>query len=302
MTSTVLVTGATGFIGRALIAALRQRGDRIIALTRNHARATRLLGGDILVCTDLDSIAASEPIDIVVNLAGEPLIGGLWTAARRRRFIDSRVATTTAVLQLLGRLQRPPSVLINGSAVGFYGDGGETVLTEASEAQPIFISEICRKWEARAQAARNLGIRVVRLRTGLVLDLDGGALPPLLMTTRLGFGTILGSGRQFLSWIHRRDLVRMILFAIDNSQVEGPINGVAPVPVRYRDFMKSLGKALGRPVFLRVPAFILRLALGGLADLFLISQQVQPEKPLALGFSYDFPTLEAALQEIVSRA
>ncbi len=202
---TVLLTGATGFIGRAVTRTLIKRGDRVVALTRDPAKAADLFGPQVETCGDLSAIASSRSIDVIINLAGETLLGGLWTRARKRRFVDSRVGTTRALVALIARLEHKPKTLITGSAVGYYGDRADDLLSEDERAQPMFMSELCRSWEEAAQLAEAHGVRVCRLRIGLVLGRDGGALPPMALAARLGLGAVLGGGRQFVSWIHLRD-------------------------------------------------------------------------------------------------
>jgi predicted DCC family thiol-disulfide oxidoreductase YuxK len=189
-------------------------------------------------------------------------------------------------------------VLINGSAIGYYGDRGDTVLTETSAPRPVFMSDLCRLWEERAEQATTLGVRVCRLRIGLVLGTDGGAMRPLSLATRCGAGMVMGSGRQIVSWIHRDDLVGLALLALDRSDITGPINAVAPNPVSHRTFMRQLGSALHRPVLLSVPAPLLRLAMGEMAGLLLTSQHVVPAAAQAAGFAFAFPTIEQAFTDL----
>jgi uncharacterized protein (TIGR01777 family) len=298
----VLVTGATGFIGRALVRALVERGDRVVALSRDPERAADWFGPHVEVCGDLARLEASRQIDAVVNLAGQSLVSGPWTRARRRLFLDSRLAVTQAVLDLIARLHRTPEVLVTGSAIGFYGERGSDRLLECEPPQPMFLSQLCRRWETLARRAEGRGVRVCRLRTGLVLGAEGGSLPPLALATRLGLGAVLGDGTQYQSWIHRDDLVRLILFAIDTPVLAGAVNGVAPFPATQREFMATLGRTLNRRIRLRVPARALRMGLGGLADLFLVSQRVQPGAALAAGFRFGFAHLDEALGNLLLRS
>ena len=295
---TVLVTGATGFIGRAVTRALIQRGDHVIALSRDPARAIDRFGPLVEIVDRLDGIAATRRIDAIVNLAGEPLAGGWWTQARKARFLDSRLAVTDAVLTLIRRLETRPETLINASAIGYYGEGGDTPLTELDGPQPIFLSRLCRLWEERAVSVEVMGVRVCRLRIGLVLGQDGGAAQPLALASRFGLGAVMGGGRQWLSWIHLKDLVRLILFALDRSDVAGPLNAVAPLPVEQAAFMRVLAHQFHRPLVLKAPAWALRLGLGELADLFLLSQRVVPQAALAAGFQFRFPALAGAFADL----
>ena len=295
---TVLITGATGFIGRALTRALIARGEHVLALTRDPVKAADRFGPLVEIVERLDLIPADRRIDAIVNLAGEPLAGGLWTGARKRRFLESRLGVTGEVLKLIRRLETKPEALINGSAIGYYGDRGDEALTEANLPRPLFMSDLCRQWEALAEQATGLGVRVCRLRIGLVLGTDGGAVQPLALTTRLGLGTIMGTGKQIVSWIHLGDLVRLVLFALDRTDLAGPINAVAPNPISHGSFMRQLGRTLHRPVLLQVPAFVLRLGLGELSGLFLASQRVLPNVASAAGFSFVHPEIEDAFADL----
>ena len=297
---TIIITGATGFIGQALTRALIGRGETVIALTRDAQNAGYLFGSLVEIVESLDRIEAGRRIDAIVNLAGEPLAGGLWTKARKERFLHSRLSVTDAVLALIRRLETKPEALINGSAVGFYGDRGDETLTEASEPRPVFMSQLCQEWEARAQQAADFGVRVCRLRIGFVLGADGGAAKPLALATRFGGGAVMGSGSQIISWIHIRDLVRLICFCIDRPDVDGAVNAVGPAPVTQTEFARCLGRAVHMPVFLKVPAGVLRTGLGEMSDLFLISQRVLPARATAAGFEFEFRALDRAFADLFS--
>lgn len=293
---TWLVTGGTGFVGDALVRHLVGFGDHAIVLTRDLDRAADRFGPHVEAVTDLDAIPADRHIHRVINLAGEPLAGGLWTAARRQRFHDSRIGTTRALIALIERLEHRPEVLINGSAIGYYGDAGERALTEEAPAGDDLAARLCRDWEAEALKAEPFGVRVVRLRLGLVLDREGGLLAQLVRATRMGGGTVLGTGRQWQSWIARADLIWLIRFCAEHGEMGGAVNAVAPEPVTQRTFTRALARRLHRPVLLRVPAFVLRLGLGGLSELFLASQRVIPARLERHAFDFRAPTLEKALQ------
>ena len=302
----VLLTGATGFIGRALIPLLQRDGHAVVAWVRSPVSARSQLGAEVeLVPADAGFdvlVRAIERCDAVVNLAGEPLMGGRWTAARRAILEDSRVTVTTLLVRAIAAARTRPGVFISGSAVGYYGDRGDETLTETSAGGDGFLAQLCRKWEDAAQPAENLGLRVVRLRTGVVLGRAGGALARMLPPFEIGLGGPIGSGTQYLPWIHLHDLVKIIAVALVDDRYRGPVNGVAPEQATSRSFARALGRALHRPAMLPVPAPALKAIFGQAATVLLASQRVDP---LGLGerqFSFDFPTLAAALEDIVTGA
>jgi uncharacterized protein (TIGR01777 family) len=295
----VLVTGATGFVGRAVTRALIARGDCVIALSRHPQRASGLLGPSVQVCGSLSEIGAHRQIDAIVNLAGAPLIGW-WTSAKRRRLVGSRLLTTEQVVDLIRRLQCKPPVLVNASAIGFYGERSDELLQEDSGESTGFLSELCQQWETAAVRAQSLGVRVCRLRIGLVLGKGGGVLQPLALATRFGGAAVLGTGRQWVSWIHLHDLVRMIEHVIDHKDTEGAVNAVAPAAVAQQQFMQTLALILRRPLLLSIPALVLRSLTGEMSDLFLISQRVVPQRISESGFQFAYPELQDALRDILS--
>ncbi len=297
----ILVTGATGFIGSALVRKLLLRGDAVTVLSRSREKALDRFGPQVRVVENLAELPAAERIDGIVNLAGAGILALPWFRARRRLLLHSRLATTEAVVALCRRLVQAPAVLVSGSAIGFYGVRGEEECDEESPPQTRFQSDLCQQWEALAARALPLGTRVVWLRTGLVLGRSGGALPRLSLPVRLFAGATLGSGRQWMSWIHVADLVRLILFALDHPAVSGPLNGTAPEPVRHGDFQRALAAQLRRPMWMRVPAWVLRLGLGEMAELLADGQRVIPRKALALGFEFRYRTLGAALAALFPR-
>jgi uncharacterized protein len=291
----VLVTGGTGFIGRRLIEALAGAGHEVIVLVRDPTKAATLRP-PFRVVTHLDQIASDTAIDAVVNLAGEPTAGGLWTRARRRRILGSRLRVTQAVLRLIRRLEHRPAVLISGSAIGWYGAWGDETLTEFDGGKRCFSHRLCESWECAARKAEWLGVRVVRLRIGLVLGTEGGMLGRMLMPFEFGLGGPLGSGKQWMSWIERDDLVRLIAHIIAVPKYAGAVNATAPLPVTNADFARELGRALRRPALLRMPAFLLHRLGGDFADeLLLTGQRVLPDKADAHGFKFRHETLESAL-------
>jgi uncharacterized protein (TIGR01777 family) len=299
---TVLLTGATGFIGSRLAQALSAAGHDVIALTRDPAKA-RALTPPFRLITSLDQLPAGTRIDAIVNLAGEPVAGGLWTRARRRRILSSRLRITRALLKLIGRLQQPPGLLISASAIGWYGAWQDETLTEFDGGKNCFLHRVCEAWEQTARRAQRMGVRVVRLRIGLVLGTQGGLLRALRMPFRLGLGGQIGTGAQWVSWIERDDLVRLIAHAIATRELLGPVNATAPEPVRNAAFTQALGEALRRRAALHYPAALLRRLAGELAgELLLAGQRVLPAKVEASGFEFRYPTLASALAGVFGRA
>ncbi len=299
----VFVTGATGFIGRALVPRLQRDGHAVVAWVRSPARARDLLGPEVeLVPADASSgglVAAIARCDAVVNLAGEPLLGGRWTMGRRAVLERSRVAVTEQLVHAMADAKTCPRVFISGSAVGYYGDRGDELLTEASAGGEDFLATLCRRWESAACDTERLGARVVLLRTGVVLGRAGGALARMLPPFRFGVGGPIGSGRQYLPWIHLHDLVKIMAVALVDERYRGPLNGVAPEQATSRSFARALGRALRRPAILPVPALALTATFGQGASVLLASQRVHARALRDLQFPFEFPTLDAALEDIV---
>jgi uncharacterized protein (TIGR01777 family) len=294
----IAVTGATGFIGRSLCAELVRRGHQVVALTGDPERARTVLPAAEAVHWSKGEPRPLPSVDAVVNLAGEP-VAGRWTPEKKRRLRESRVDGTRRLVAAIRAMDPRPSVLVSVSAVGYYGDRGEETLTEASAPGDSFLAHLCRDWEAEAAQAEEIGVRVARLRLGVVLDRDGGALQQMLTPFRLGVGGPLGSGRQWFPWIHRADVVGLFLFALETPTAVGPVNAVAPEAVRNRDFTHTLGRILHRPTLLPAPPFALRLLLGEFAGELLGSQHVVPDQARALGYPFRFPQLEPALRDIL---
>ena len=295
----VLITGATGLVGGELSARLDERGVRVRTLSRSAPAGApsgpiqRFRWDGVDPGTD-----ALSGCDAVVHLAGEPVFGGLPTADRRRRIRDSRIDSTRALVQRIGELSPAdrPGVFVCASAVGYYGDRGEEPLTEDSAPGSGFLSEVCVDWEAEAMKAEALGVRVVCVRIGVVLSRDGGALSMMKIPFSLGLGGRLGNGQQYFPWIHLDDLVGVLLWALDDAAVSGPINGVAPEAVRNAGLTRSLGRVLGRPAFIPVPGFAMKIALGEMAGELLGSRNVQPVTLVKNGFSFRYPDLDSALE------
>ena len=298
----IVVTGGTGFIGQALCETLAARGDSLVALLRQPGSAGTLPPGTERI--QWNSTAGPPPprvfagVDGVVHLAGES-VARRWTPERKRRIRESRVAGTRHLVEALAALDERPRVLVSASAVGIYGDRGDETLTEESPPGGGFLAEVCAEWEEAAERAAALGVRVARLRIGVVLDAGGGALDQLLPPFTLGLGGPVGSGRQWMSWVHRADVVGLILHALDQPAAAGALNATAPEPLPNRDFARTLGAVLRRPALVPVPALALRLAFGEMATVLLGSQRVLPARTEASGYRFRFPALEPALRYIV---
>jgi uncharacterized protein (TIGR01777 family) len=295
----ILLTGSSGLIGSALAPALRAEGHRVTRLVRQMPRAAedRIFWDPAAGILDAPSL---EGFDAVVHLAGENIAGGRWTATRKARIRDSRVQGTKLLADRLAQIKQPPAVFVSASAVGYYGDRGDEVLTEESAPGSNFLAGLCREWEAATEPAAQGGIRVVLLRTGVVLSAKGGALAKMLFPFRMGVGGVLGSGKQYLSWISIGDHVRVIIHALRNDSLRGPVNAVAPNPSTNAEFTKALGRALGRPTVLPMPAFAARLAFGEMADeALLASARVVPGKLLASRFVFRHPDIDSALRELL---
>ncbi len=290
-----LVTGGTGFVGRALCASLAADRHVVTVLSRTPAAVASQLRPGVSIVQRIEDVDAT---DVVINLQGENLAAGRWTDARKLAFHTSRIDFTRALVEWMASRPKPPSALISASAVGWYGDRGDEVLTESSAPGDDYGARLCADWEAEALKAVALGVRVCRVRIGTVLDRDGGALARMAPTFRMGAGGRLGPGTQWMSWITRRDLVRLLRWLAD-SRMHGAFNGCAPQPVRNREFARLLGRVLRRPALLPVPAFALRAMFGEMSDLLLGSQRVMPDASRATGFEFEHPTLGAALDAVI---
>jgi len=296
---TVLVSGGTGFIGNHLIRRLLQAGNTVILLTRNPDNALSRFGPHVRIISSTCEIQAAERIDAIINLAGAPILGRPWTGTRRQKLIDSRVNTTRALTELCTHLARAPRAFISASAIGYYGIHGDELVDEKTNPQPIFQSRLCQEWEAAADAAAGTVARVIKLRIGMVLGNDGGALPQLARPVRLGIGAILGDGKQWVSWIHIDDLVSLFEFALDTPALRGPVNAVAPAPATHAQMQRLLGTVLHRPMWLRIPAFFLHIGLGEMSQLLVDGQKVIPDRALGAGFTFNHPNLGEALTDLL---
>jgi uncharacterized protein (TIGR01777 family) len=296
----ILIGGSHGLVGTALIESLEADGHQIFRLVR-HAPASKT---EVEWSPDRYSIALAriEGFDAVVNLAGESIAEGRWTEDKKRRIRESRVKGTKLLGDALANLAVPPKIFVCASAIGYYGNRGDELLTETSAAGDDFLAKVCAEWEDATALATEKGIRVVNARFGVILDTNGGALKKMLPPFRMGVGGKVGSGKQWMSWIALDDVVGGIQFALANDSIKGPVNFVAPVPVTNAEFTKTLGKVLSRPTILPIPAFAIKLLFGEMGEALLLgSQRVAPERLAAAGYEFGYPQLEKALVHILEK-
>ena len=293
-----LITGGTGFIGTALVQQLLRHGHQVTLWVRNPAKAHQRFGPGVRCVTSLDELTADDTFDTVINLAGTPVVGPPWTAGRRAQLLASRLGVTQGLLTWLARTTHKPGTWLQASAIGFYGvRPPDETLDEHSAAGSGFMSELCVKWEAAASHATAMGVRQVTLRLGVVLG-KGGALPPLLLPIRLGVGGRMGDGRQMFSWIHLHDVLAIMATALQDTSMQGVYNTVTPSAVPQLEFAQTAGRVLHRPVWLPLPAWVLRLPMGEMAQLFVDGQCVVPARLQAQGFGFAYPGLLEALQDL----
>jgi len=297
----ILLTGGTGLIGRQLCQHWSSQGHRLTVWSRTPEKVAKICGAQVRGIARLEDLG-QEPVDAIINLAGAPIGDRLWTSRRKALLWSSRIGLTETLLAWIESRAQKPELLINGSAVGWYGDGGERELTEQSP--PViddFASQLCIAWEETALRAEALGVRVILVRTGLVLSAEGGFLSRLLLPFKLGLGGPIGNGRQWMPWIHIKDQIALIDFLLHRIDASGPYNACAPKPVRNREFAKTLGAVLHRPAFMPMPALALKVVLGELSLLLLGGQKALPARLLEAGFTFQFTDLRAALDDLSSR-
>lgn len=305
----VIIAGGTGFLGQPLASSFAADGHEVVTLSRSGATAGRRAAEDSRSVAwtpngnagpwarELDGAGA------VINLAGESIAGHRWTTAHKQRIADSRTNATGSLVAAIKSASTPPPVFVSGSAVGYYGPRGDEVVTEETPPGRDFLAEVCKRWEAAASAAASARTRVLYLRTGIVLENGGGALPPMLPPFKFGLGGPIGSGRQYYPWIHRDDWVGLVRWCVDTTSVDGPVNGTGPQPVENREFARAIGRAMHRPVFMPAPAFAMRILLGEMADALVLSgQRAVPAKAERLGFRFRYPTVDDALAAIFAPA
>lgn len=298
----ILVSGGTGLVGRALVQDLLAADHTCVVLSRDPEHYPQL--ADQVTIRAWDTLS-TEPLtelmddsDAVIHLAGESIAAGRWTEQRKQQILDSRVASTRAMTAALVQAASPPRAFVQASAVGYYGPGGDQIITEDEPPGTDFLAQVCEHWESASAEAEASGVRRALARTGIVLSSEGGALPRMALPFRLFAGGPAGSGRQWMPWIHLADEVRALRFLLETEEARGAFNLTAPNPVTNREFSRLLGKQLRRPSLLPAPAVALRLALGEMADLILTGQRAVPSRLLDLGFDFRFPDLESALQDI----
>ena len=301
----IVVTGGTGFIGRAFCTALSQGGHRVIVLSRRPAEAQRLFVGGVTVAQwddrdDRQWERYLDEADAVVTLAGAPIVSARWSHQRKQVLLDSRVLTTRRLVSALSRCATKPRTLVSASGIGYYGASDDRLLDEQSARGHGFLADLCEEWETEARRASEFGVRVVVLRTGMVLDHDGGALPKMALPFRFFVGGPVMPGTQWVSWIHRRDHVELIRWILVNPGISGPVNGVAPGAVTMNAFCAELGHALHRPSWLPVPSAVLELGLGELGTIMTTGQRVQPAVALKGGYQFQYPEVGRALEAIYS--
>jgi len=301
----IVISGGTGFVGRALIQHLLRQNHEVTVLTRSPSRAWSRLGASVVAVDVEDDNALQRAVEgagAVVNLAGESVVQGRWTEAAKNRIWNSRVTLTKRLVRAVVEAHDKPSVLVSASAVGFYGDTGEEEVDETSKPSTGFLAELCTEWEAAACVAEHHGVRVVRLRLGTVLGHDGGMMRRLLPLFRHRLGGTLGGGEQWMSWIHIDDLVAVVEAALFREDLRGAVNAVSPAPVRNKQFTGVLSRLMGKPAYLPVPASLIRLVFGDGADVLLEGTRAQPRRLLNSSFTFGYPEVEQALADILKKS
>ena len=303
----IVIAGGTGFIGRHVSRLLIHEGHSVTLLSRHtpgdkhlvniHARHIQWDG-----CSQGAWAQECDDADVVLNLSGAPIADSRWTEKRKQELIDSRVQSTKTLLQAISSWRNKPHTFMTASGIGFYGDRGEEVVNESSTPGEGFLRQLCQAWEGAAMEGEALGLRVIPLRIGMVLGPDGGALSKMTLPFRMFLGGPILPGTQFVSWIHREDLARLILFLMTHSSIRGPVNAVAPETVTMKEFCTTLGKAMNRPSWFPIPEFVLRMTLGKLATMLTTGQRVVPQRAIDSGFSYTYPTLQTALDSLFAQS
>jgi uncharacterized protein (TIGR01777 family) len=305
MSKRIVMTGATGLIGSRVVRELQRRGDHVTVLTRNPKRASETLPDGVealrwLSEEDDDWAAAIDGADAIMHLAGESIAEERWTEEYKQRIYDSRIDTAAQLIAAIEAASSRPSVLISASAVGYYGDTGDTEVDENTGPGKDFLAALCIDWEKSVEKARDLDVRVVTTRFGLVLARNGGVLDKLLTPFKMFAGGPVGNGEQWFPWVHVDDVVGLLLHALDNAEVSGPLNAVAPGILRNRAFAEALGEAINRPARFSVPAFVIKLAMGELGETLLGGQRARPTRSLESGYEFKYPEIGPALEDLVT--
>lgn len=297
----IFIAGGTGLIGSALIQSLKEKGYTITVLTRNISKAHQKFGNEVSYLSSLGVISSLDGYQAVINLAGEPIVGKRWSKKRKERLCNSRWDITRRLTELIKLSDSPPEVFISGSAVGYYGAQGDNILVESSEPRDDFTYRLCRKWEALAVAAKSAETRVCTLRTGVVLSKDGGMLSMLKLPFRVGLGSVMGKGNQYMSWIHIDDMVGAIIYLLENKEARGSFNFTAPNPVTNKRFSNVLSASLHRPRLFRIPEFILKIVMGESATMVIDGQRAIPRHLIDLHYPFKYEKIEDALKELIRR-
>lgn len=297
----IFITGGTGLIGTALVHTLLSQGHSITVLTRNLSKAQLKLGNKIDYCASLDNLKSLDGFDAVINLAGEPIAGKRWTAKQKERLCNSRWSITRNLTELIKLSTTPPKVYISGSAIGYYGAQGNNLINENTEPHDEFTFQLCKKWEALALAADNRHTRVCTLRTGVVLSNKGGMLSMLTLPFRLGLGSILGSGKQYISWIHINDMVNGIIYLLDTPEARGTFNFTSPNPVTNKRFCNILSTTLYRPRIFHIPAFLVKFIMGEGATLVIDGQRAIPQHLSNIHYRFSFEHIDDALKDLLGK-
>jgi uncharacterized protein len=295
----ILITGGTGFIGQTLCPALLAAGHTLTVYSRHPDKVTAMLGDQVAPLNSLKTLSESDYFEAIINLAGAPIFGKRWTDERKLVLLHSRIDITEDLIKFIARAQIKPEVFLSGSAIGFYGNQGDTILDETSPGQDDFGRQLCVEWENEAEKAKEYGVRVCQLRTGLVIGKNGGFLQPMILPFKLGLGGRLGSGKQWMSWIHIDDHVAICLALLNSTELDGPFNLTAPNPVTNQEFAQTLAKTLHRPAFLPAPVWVLKSLLGEMSELLLGSQRVIPRRMLGADYQFKFTELGAALHQVL---
>lgn len=296
----ILITGGTGFIGKFLVSELLKAGHFITIITRNPQKySEKQADNRNYIGWDDDLVSVMNKIDVVINLAGENLFGKRWSEAVKKKIYDSRIDATKNLVDAIVKAKTAPELFISASGVGIYGDKGDTILDEASKTGDDFLARVCVDWEKESQKAISAGTRVVNPRIGVVLEPSGGMLEKMVLPFRMFVGGPIGSGEQYIPWIHIGDLCRAIIFPIENPELSGPYNSCSPEPVTMNELAKTLGRVMNRPSFFKVPEFVLNTVLGEAAQPALSSLRVQPKVLQVTGFAFEFEDLEEALADVV---